>query len=99
MNFFKQNSLKLGIILGLLGPIISFFGYYLIKFRLFTFGDFLTALRTNKQLITAITIPCLLLNIVIFTLYVNGRRDETAKGVFAITLIYAIVSLLFKFFG
>src|SRR5262245_16473083 len=99
MVVFKRNNLRLGIILGLVGPIISFFGYYFIKFRLYSLGEFLNALRNNKPLLTGLTIPCLLLNIVLFTIYINTHRDETAKGIFAITLIYAIVSLLFKFVG
>ena len=93
----KQDDLKLGLVIGLIMPVVSFFGYYLWKFRLYSFGEFLYALRTNKPLVTALTIPCLLLNIVIFTLYINSRRDRTAKGVFAVTLVYAIVALLFKF--
>jgi hypothetical protein len=93
----KNDDLKLGLVIGLIMPVVSFFGYYFWKFRLYTFGDFLYALRTNKPLVTALTIPCLLLNIVIFTLYINGRRDQTAKGIFAVTLLYAIVALLFKF--
>jgi len=36
---------------------------------------------------------------VIFTLYINTRRDQTAKGIFGITVIFAIASLLFKFLG
>jgi len=93
----KKDDLKLGLVIGLIMPVVSFFGYYFWKFRLYTFGEFLYALRTNKPLVTALTIPCLLLNIVIFTLYVNARRDQTAKGVFAVTLLYAIAALLFKF--
>ena len=95
----KQDNFKLGILLGLLMPVVSFVGYYFWKFRAFGFGDFLQALRTNKPLVTALTIPCLVLNIALFTLYINSRRDRTAKGVFAVTLVYAIVALLFKFFA
>ncbi len=54
-------------------------------------------MRTNKSQVTAISVPCLVLNIVLFTVYINSHRDKTAKGVFAATLIYAIVALLFKF--
>ena len=95
----KQDNFKMGLLLGLLMPVISFIGYYFWKFRLFSFGDFLQALRTNKPLVTALTIPCLVLNIALFTLYINSRRDKTAKGIFAVTLVYAIVALLFKFFA
>jgi len=94
---FKKDNFRFGLLIGLLAPIISFFGYYYWKFRLYTFNGFFYALRTNKPLITAITIPCLLLNIILFTVYINSRKDQTAKGIFAVTLIYAITSLLFKF--
>ena len=93
----KQDDLKMGLIIGLLMPVISFFGYYFWKFRLYSFGEFLYALRTNKPLVTALTIPCLVLNMAVFTFYINSRRDQTAKGIFAVTLVYAIVALLFKF--
>ena len=85
--------------LGLLAPLISFFGYYFWKFGQFTLGDFVHALRTNKQLVTALTIPILLLNIVLFTYYINTKKDRTARGIFAVTLVYALLSVLFKYFG
>jgi hypothetical protein len=95
---FKKNDLKFGLLLGFIAPLLSVFGYYFIKFYpTFSFGEFLTAVRSNKALITAMTIPCLLLNIILFTIYINSRRDLTAKGVFAVTLIYAIISLIIKF--
>ena len=94
----KRDNLKLGLFLGFIAPLISLVIYYLVKFYpLFTVGDVLQLLRENKQLITAISVPCLLLNIVLFTIYINSHRDQTAKGIFAITLIYAIAALLVKF--
>lgn len=95
----KRSDLKFGLIMGLITPVVSFFGYYLWKFRVYAFSDFLFYLRTNKQLVTAITIPCLVLNIALFTFFINSRRDETAKGIFAVTLLYATASLLFKYLG
>lgn len=95
----KKDNLKLGLVIGLVGPVIGLFGFYFWKFSLFSFSEFLTALLQSKPLITAITIPCLLVNIIFFTYYINTKKDETAKGIFGITLIFAIVSLLFKFFG
>jgi hypothetical protein len=99
MATLKQDNFKLGLLIGLLAPVISFFGYYFWKFRIYAFSEFLQFLRTSKQLVTALTIPCLLLNIVLFTLYINSKRDRTAKGIFAVTLVYAIAALLFKFFA
>jgi hypothetical protein len=78
-------------------PVVSFFGYYFWKFSVYSFSDFIFYLRTNKQLVTAITIPCLVLNIALFTYFINTRNDRTAKGIFAVTLLYAVSSLLFKY--
>ena len=95
---FKKDNLRLGLILGLVAPIVSLVIYYFVKFwPTFTVRDFLDFLRTNKTQITAVSVPCLVLNIALFTIYINSHRDQTAKGVFAATLIYAIIALLFKF--
>jgi len=95
---FKKDNLRLGLVLGLVAPIISLIIYYFVKFYpTFSFKDFLTFIRDNKMQITAISVPCLVLNIALFTIYINSHRDQTAKGVFAATLIYAIIALLFKF--
>jgi hypothetical protein len=95
---FKKDNLRLGLILGLVAPILSLVVYYFVKFYpLYSVRDFLGFLQSNKAQITAISVPCLVLNIVLFTVYINSQRDKTAKGVFAATLIYAIIALLFKF--
>jgi hypothetical protein len=94
----KKDNLRLGIILGLVAPIISLLIYYFVKFYpTFSLRDFFFFLKTNKSQITAISVPCLVLNIALFTFYINSHRDNTAKGIFAATLVYAILALLFKF--
>ena len=99
MVIFKRDQYAFGILLGLVMPMLSFFGYYYWKFSLFSIEDFIKLLQANKQLVTALTIPCLLMNIVIFTIYINGQRDKTAKGIFVVTIIYAVSALFIKFLG
>ena len=82
MAFLKKDNFVFGILIGLFVPVLSFFGYYYWKFSLFGFTDFINTLQGNKQLVSALSIPCLLLNIVLFTVYINGQRDKTAKGIF-----------------
>lgn len=98
-NILKRDSLVIGLILGFIAPLFSVAGYYLIRFRIYSFGEYLYALVHNKPLLTGITIPCLLLNIVLLTIYLNKKKDQTAKGIFAISLIYALASLFLKFLG
>ena len=94
----KKDDLKFGLLVGFLAPILSLAIYYLAKFRLFSVKDFLKFMVSNSNQVTAICVPCLVLNIALFTYSINGHRDRTAKGIFAITAIYAVVALLIKFF-
>ena len=94
---FKKDNLRFGLLLGFIAPLLSLIIYYFVRFRVYSFLDFLQFVGSNKNQITAISVPCLVLNIALFTFYINTRRDKTAKGIFAITLVYAIAALLLKF--
>ncbi|HEU4608580.1 MAG TPA: hypothetical protein VFS31_10770 [Chitinophagaceae bacterium] len=94
---FKKDNLRFGILLGFIAPLLSVVIYYFVKFSQFSVSDVLHFVAANKNQITAISVPCLLLNIGLFTFYVNTQRDKTAKGIFSITLVYAILALLLKF--
>jgi len=95
---FKKDNLRFGMLLGFIAPLLSLVIYYFAKFYpLYTVSDFLTFVGQNKNQVTAISVPCLILNIALFTFYINTRRDKTAKGVFAITLVWAIAAMVLKF--
>lgn len=94
----KKDNIRLGLLLGFLAPILSLGVYYFVKFYpLFTLSDFFSFVRSEKQQITAISVPCLVLNIAMFTFYINSHRDKTASGIFAVTLVYAIFALVLKY--
>jgi hypothetical protein len=95
---FKKDNLRFGLLLGLIAPIVSLVIYYFVKFfPLFSVGEFFSFIRTNPSQITAVSVPCLVLNIALFTFYINSHRDSTAKGIFAGTLIFAILALVVKY--
>jgi MFS superfamily sulfate permease-like transporter len=94
---FKKDNLKLGILLGVLAPFLAMILYYLWNFsRTFSFGEYFYVLHTNKPLLTAISSISLLANAILFTVYINTQRDQTAKGIFVATLIYGIAVLIYK---
>jgi hypothetical protein len=93
---FKKDNLKLGLILGLVGPILGLVVIYFVKFSSTTFGDFLDTFFHDKRLITSIGSLSLLANVIFFTIYINTHRDNTAKGIFIVTLIYGIGILVLK---
>jgi hypothetical protein len=93
---FKRDNLKLGIILGLIGPILGLVVIYFIKFSEITFGEFLVLFSEENRLITSMGSLSLLANVILFTLYINTHRDKTAKGIFIVTLLFGIAILLLK---
>lgn len=94
--FLKKDNLQLGLLLGLLLPVIVFLLIYLIRFNESSLSDFSKTFVAQKGLITFFGVWCLVSNIALFTYYVNTNKDRTAKGVFAITLLYGIGILLVK---
>lgn len=98
MNVLTKDNFKLGLILGFLLPFAGVVIYYYWKIYPNPFGTFLEYLTTEKRLLSSLTVVCLLLNVGLFTAYINTHRDKTAKGVFTVTLVYAVASLLIKFF-
>ncbi|MDP4260963.1 MAG: hypothetical protein Q8941_00415 [Bacteroidota bacterium] len=93
---FKKDNLKLGLVLGLVGPILGLVVIYFIKYSTFSFGDFLSTFFNTGRLITSIGSLSLLANVILFTIYINTNRDFTARGIFIITLIYGIGILVLK---
>ena len=93
---FKKDNLKLGIILGLFGPVIGLVVIYFIKFSSFTFNEFFDLFINTNRLITSIGSLSLIANVVLFTIYINTNRDNTAKGIFFVTLVYGISILILK---
>ena len=95
---FKRDDLKLGIIIGLFGPLIGLVAIYLVRddFRSISFGEYLEFVFSSNKLVTSIGSLSLLTNVIFFTIYINTRRDKTAKGIFAITLLFGIAILVLK---
>lgn len=96
LALFKKDSLKLGLVLGLTGPILGLVVVYFLKFPSIPFFEFVDLFLNTNRLITSLGSLCLLANVVLFTIYINTHRDQTAKGIFLTTLIYGIAILILK---
>jgi hypothetical protein len=93
----KKDSISLGILIGIIAPMLGFAVYKFVKFRMFSFGEMFSFMRQNPSQITAAVILSLVANLVVFTFFLNKKIDRTAKGVFIVTCIYAIATLIFKY--
>jgi hypothetical protein len=89
----------MGLILGLVTPLMVFVIIYFARFSGWSFGEYAREFVRQNQLITFFGVWCLVGNIALFTYYINTTRDKTAKGIFAVTLIYGIGVLLLKLFN
>ena len=96
---FTKNNLRLGLALGVIVPLLGLVVVYFIKFPSYGFKEFLEYFVNDNKLITSVGSLSLLANVVFFTLYVNTNRDETAKGIFILTMFYGIGLLLLKLFN
>lgn len=98
MNIFKKDDLWLGLILGILGPVVGFLIFYLIKFLPLgqSIAAYLNLFKDNSFLIPKVISLSLLMNGVTFFLYTQYRKDETSRGILVATLIYAIIIIVFK---
>ncbi len=96
---FKKDNLRLGLALGLIGPLLGLVVVYFVKFPSYTFQEFLDYFMHDNRMITSIGSLSLLANAILFTIYVNTSRDNTAKGIFIVTLIYGIGILVLKIFN
>lgn len=94
---FKKDNFIFGLALGLVAPMIGFIIYKFVKFKPLTMGEMFEWMKLNPSLITAAISISLISNAILFTIYINGRRDKTAKGIFVFTMIYAVIALIFKF--
>ena len=94
--FLKKDNLRLGLALGLIGPLLGLVVIYFIKFPSYSFMDFLTYFMNDNKMITSIGALSLLANIIMFTIYINTHRDDTSKGIFLMTVIYGIGILILK---
>ena len=94
---FKKDNFIFGIALGILAPVIGFLIYKLVKFKGLSLFEMFQWMKLNPNLISASISVSLMANAILFTIYINGKRDKTAKGIFVITVIYAITAMIFKY--
>lgn len=97
MMLFKKDNFIFGLTLGFVAPMIGFLLYKLVKFKGFTLNEMIQWMKMNPNLISAYISVSLMANAILFTIYINGHRDKTAKGIFVLTLVYAIIAMAFKF--
>ncbi len=96
----KKDSILLGLILGAFAPLMGLVIFKMYKFSIFSFRETVQYMVVEpgfRTLTVALSLS-LLLNALLFTIYINSAKDNTAKGIFITTLIYGLIVLSIKTF-
>lgn len=94
---FKKDNFIFGLSLGFIAPMIGFLIYKLVKFKALSLSEMFQWMKMNPSLITVSISVSLMANAILFTIFINGYRDKTAKGIFIMTMIYAVIALAYKY--
>jgi hypothetical protein len=98
--FLKKDNFWMGVVMGIIAPVLGILVFKFVKFKMFSIMETLQFMRLEpgyKTLTVALSLS-LLLNLLLFTLYINNQKDRTAKGIFATTVVYGLFVLIIKTF-
>jgi hypothetical protein len=91
-----KDSLILGLLLGLLIPVLGVLSFYYSKFTNVELQYFLEVATKHKVLSPMLSL-CAVLNLGTFYLFLNKNLYLTARGIILATIIYGVTIVLLKF--
>jgi L-cystine uptake protein TcyP (sodium:dicarboxylate symporter family) len=99
--FWKKDNFWMGLVMGIVAPLLGILLFKMYNFKSLTIKETLQWMfyvePGFKTLTVALSLS-LLLNAVLFTIYINSHKDKTAKGIFTTTLVYGLFVLIVKTF-
>jgi hypothetical protein len=98
--FWKKDNFLMGLVMGIVAPLLGILAFKFSKLGPLSIKDAIQYMLIEpgfKMLTVALSLS-LLLNAVLFTLYINNHKDKTAKGIFVTTLVYGLIILSIKTF-
>lgn len=95
---FKKDRLATGIILGLVFPLLGLLLFKMIKLKELSVKEAFQYMlyQPGHGLLTVALSLSLLLNALVFTLFINNGRDNIAKGLFISTVLFGVAILIMK---
>jgi hypothetical protein len=96
-RIYKYDRLILGAVLGLIGPIVGIFLFYLARFSDHSPVAFINMLKAPVLLSPMLSLGCVA-NLFIFFLLLRFNHNNAARGVVLATLVYIIPVVYTKFF-
>ena len=99
---FKIDKYPFGIVIGALAPVFGIVIYFYYYSKVYPYdislSQFLSLFFKQRAMLTSVGSLCLIANIILFTIFINNRKDKTAIGIFGMTVMYGLIILYAKFF-
>ncbi len=92
----KKDSTILGIVVGIIAPLLVMLGFWQFNFGHMSFMRFRELMIDSTNLPGLISIG-LLGNLAVFFLFYKFKLDVSARGVIAATFAYGLVIIILKF--
>ena len=92
----KYDKIWLGLVIGLITPLLVMFVYYRINFYYIRVDTFLYE-AFMKSIFLPLLSLCVIGNLAVFFLFLQTDRYHSSRGVVFATLLYAISVFIMKF--
>ena len=92
----RYNNIRVGLVLGLLAPLLGFVIVYLVAFRGMSFMEYLELLSYRKKLSSVVSLS-VIPNLLLFFIFIWLNYLYSARGVLASTLLFALIVIITKF--
>ena len=92
----RYNNVRIGLVLGVLAPLVGFVIIYLVAFRGMSFTEYLELLAGRKKLSSIISLS-VIPNLLLFFIFIWLNYLYSARGVLASTLFFALIVVITKF--
>lgn len=93
---YSLNNLYLGLVLGLLIPVIALFIFYFSTYNNQSIIDYLSHL-ISIDIVTQLVSLCVVPNLLLFFIFIWTNKLYSARGVLFATIIYTIIVFIIKF--
>jgi len=92
----RYNNIRVGLVLGLLAPLLGFVIVYLVAFRGMSFMEYLEQFSYRNKLSSVISLS-VVPNLLLFFIFIWLNYLYSARGVLASTLLFALIVIITKF--
>jgi len=97
LHAMKRNKPILGLVIGLLFPVIGLAIMYFIWFHGSPVNEVFESLMASHELASRVLSLSILINLLPFSYYTSKRLDNTARGILIATILYVVFIVLIKF--